>query len=239
MANLISLGAGFTIPENDALNAAFAQCLLKAGGTMTGTLILMVGTTSSPPLLFHPGTATTVPQDGAMEYAGNHFLLTSGTARHPIATSGGVKTSTTTVVNTTTDTTIYTYTFEANELHADEKVTFIMSGVYSNATASDDFTIRMKWNGSTIQTVSRVGGNLTNQGWKVLYEATVRTSGASGTYVDFIQYTDGSNSYVQADTTTHSIDTTASNVLTLTVQWANAKAGNTFSCTQGSLLFEH
>lgn len=173
-----------------------------------------------------------------MEHIGGHWYLTNG-ASHAITTSAGVKTTTTTVTNTITETSLYSYVFAANELHKDERIIFDIAGVYSNASASDDFTIFVKFNGGVVHTISRVGGNQTNAGWQVFVEVTVRTDGTSGTFVHFAKLLDNEKVYVQADSTAHTFDTTVANTLDVTVQWANAKIGNTFSCTQGSLTFAH
>ena len=199
----------------------------------------MTGTTTQAPLNFPNATALkTTPADGDMEYMDGHWYVTNG-ARHVLSTCAGVKTTTTTVTNTTTETQVYAYTFAANELHADERIRFTMDGVYSNASASDDFTIRFKVGGVTVHSIARSGGNVTDAGWEAVYKGTIRTDGASGTFVDFAKFLDGTNSYAVGETTTHSIDTTGTVLFEVTVQWDAAKAGNTFSCTQGDLAFKH
>ena len=150
--------------------------------------VLLGGTTTRAALHFDTATALkTTPVAGDMEYKDGHWYITNG-ARHVISTSAGVKTSTTTVVNTVTETQIYAYTFAADELHLDEQVLFEMNGVFSNASASDDFTVRFKVGGVTVHTINRAGGNVTNQGWEAQYKGTVRSVGASGTFVDFAKW---------------------------------------------------
>jgi hypothetical protein len=206
------------------------QALLGPGSATAGTA----------PLYFTAGTDLTTPEEGAVEFHNGHLHISPvAGVRNTITTSNGVKTTTTTVVNTTTETTVYSYTFVANEMHSDEHIEFRMTGAYSNASAADDFTIRFKVGGTTLMTVSRTGGNVTDQGWKAIYEGTIRSIGASGTLVDFAQWTDGNTNQLHGDATIHTIDTTASLTFEVTVQWAAAKAGNTFSCTQGFLTFNH
>lgn len=236
-----------TLPDNPAFpvsrnewneNHVIVGAAASGGNSDITSLDALVGTATQPPITIQPSVLTTVLVPGSIEYADGHFYVTNGT-RHAVTNCAGVKTTTTTVVNTAVETVLYSYNFSANELHQDEKITFNMSGVYSNASASDDFTIRVKVAGVTLHTITRVGGNQTNAGWQIFYEGTIRTDGVSGTFVDFVKLLDNESVYMQADTTTHSINTTGTVLFEATIQWANAKAGNTFSCTQGSLMFEH
>lgn len=187
---------------------------------------------------FASGALKTNPVAGDMEFVDGHWYLTNG-ARHAITTSSGIKTSTTTVVNTVTETALYSYTFAANELHTDERIVFRLSGVVSNASVADDYIIRFKVGGVTTHTINRVGGNVTDEGFEVAYEGTLRTSGAGGTFVDHASFNEGTLSYQQGGTATHAVDTTTTVLFEATVQWSAAKAGNTISCTQGSLTFNH
>jgi hypothetical protein len=115
-----------------------------------------------------------------------------------------------------------------------------LSGVFTNASASDDFTIRFKMAGVTLHSVARVGGNETNAGWDIVARITVRTDGVSGQYVDYFKYMENQgNIHAAGHTSGHSLDTTTSNTLSITFQWDNAKSGNTFSTTQGYVTFNH
>ena len=243
----ISAPATIEIPSNEVtvdvspgvseISANYLR-LDTSNGPLTGGLGLAVGTTSNPPLKFTNGPLTTVAEPGAIEYYDNHWWLTNG-HRHVIVRSGNVKTDTTTVTDTTAERVVYTHTFQANELHDDERIVFDMTGVYSNAAASDDFTIRFKIAGDTFSVINREGGNVTDSGWKAIFEGTIRTSGVSGTFVHFTSFDDGDQQQAQADVVEHSIDTTVAVTFEVTVQWDNDKAGNTFSCTQGDLQFRH
>jgi len=209
--------------------------LILSGDTMTGELTLATNTVTVAPLHFVTGPLKTSPVAGDLEYSAGHLYLTDG-ARHAFTTSSGVKITTTTVANTVADTTLYSYAFSANELHDDERIIFDIAGVYSNASAADDFTIYVKLNGTAIHTITRVGGNQTNAGWQLSFEMTTRTVGASGTFVHFAKFSDNDKVYVQSDATEHAVDTTTTNTIAITIVWAAAKVGNTFSCTQGSLI---
>ena len=144
----------------------------------------------------------------------------------------GVKTTTTTVANTATETTIAVFTIPADTLNAGSLVILELMGTYSNASTSDDWTLRFKYGGVTLDTINRVGGNVTDVGWSARFILTFRTVGSSGTVYDHAMLTDDDTSYSKDSGTSHSVDTTTDDDIEVTVQWDNAKAGNTFSCTQ-------
>jgi len=146
----------------------------------------------------------------------------------------GVKTTTTTVTNTVTETLLYSYDFNANSFAQHEIIKSVISGSFSNDSASDDFTINVKLNGTIMHSLPRVGGNVIDSGFKVEVEGTIRTIGASGTYVDIASLSDG-NVITQALASEVTIDTTVPLTYEIFVQWDAAKTGNTISCTQGSM----
>jgi len=173
---------------------------------------------------------------GSIQYCEGNFYAWDD-QRQAIMTSGGVLLDTVEVTNTTTETEIYSYTYAPNQLVATTKKTCVLSGEYSNASASDQFTIRFYLDGTLHETLTRTGGNLTNAGWKAQFEMTMRTDGVSGVFVHYADLLDGTRIYAKADTTENTIDTTAEIVFSVTVQWDNAKTGNIFYITQGNLRF--
>lgn len=152
----------------------------------------------------------------------------------------GQVTADSTVVNTTTETEIYSYTFAANALLVDEAWELIIGGAYSVNAASDTFTLRLKLNGTTIHTIARQSGNnVTNAGWSLRHVANVRTAGASGTLRDLGILNDDNTSIAVSEAAGHSIDTTAANVLSLTIQWGTASVNNTLTLSTGFLEVKH
>lgn len=149
----------------------------------------------------------------------------------------GVKTTTTTVTNTADEILIYSYDFPANTFTEHEIITSKISGSYSNASGSDDFTITVKLNGNIMHSLERAGGTASNSGFKVEVEGTIRTIGASGTYVDIASLSDGTVT-TEALPSEIVIDTTIPLTYEIFVQWDNAKTGNTISCTQGSITLK-
>jgi len=221
--------------------------LLRAyiGGNASPSALLHLAagqaTAGHAPLKFTAGTLLSTPEAGTMEYQDGHFYLTDvQAARKAIALISNVVTSTTTVTNTVTETTIFTKTFAADELHGDMLISLFLTGSVTNASAVDDFTFNFKVGGSTVHTEARVGGNVTDVGWEICYQMTIRSTGAGGTFVDFARYLEsGIADLANAEAGTHSVDTTGTVTLEVTITWANAKAGNTFSVTQGYLQYNH
>lgn len=196
------------------------------------------GTLTEAGLKLTEGVRLTTPQDGAFEYADGHLYFING-SRKSFDMSDGVKTDTTTVTNTITETIVFSHTIVPDALHLDERVFADVSGSYSNDSASDDFVIRAKINGVTVHTINRTGGNVTNSGWKLQMEGTIRSIGVSGSFIDLMRFEDGTNIYTEALAAPGPIDTTIATVYEVTVEWGAAKTGNTFSCTQGSVSYQH
>ncbi len=168
----------------------------------------------------------------AMISDGAEWFIISKKSNAPLTV--GVKVDTTTVTNTTTETLLYSYDFNADSFTPHERVISAISGSFSNDSASDDFNIIVKLNGNLMHTLPRIGGNVVNSGFKVDIEGTIRTIGTTGTYVDIATLSDGTI-YTEALATEVIIDTTIPLTYQIFVQWSNAKAGNTISCTQGSM----
>jgi len=219
------------------------QYLILTGiRAMTGMLTLRTGAAAvgSAPLKFVSGVLLTTPEAGAVEYSNGHLLFTPAAgARYGMVMTNGVKTSNTAVNNTAVETTIYTKTFIANEIHVDELIIATVIASYSNASAADDFTIRCKLGGATIETLARVGGNVTNAGLEVTFGITIRTDGAGGTYVHYGKMVDDTRVYTSSHVATDAINTTLANTLTVTMQWDTAKAGNVMTAAQGYVQLVH
>lgn len=169
----------------------------------------------------------------AMISDGAEWFVISKKSNAPLTV--GVKTTTTTVANTVSEILIYSYNFEADSFAAHEKVISQVSGSYSNASPNDDFQVIVKMNGVIMHTLNRIGTGKTNAGWKLKVDGTIRTIGASGTYVDISGLSDGDTTFTQALATDVIIDTTVPITYEIFVKWDNADVGNTFSCTQGSM----
>jgi hypothetical protein len=79
-------GAPLTNAEVDAnFNSLDTAKLEKSGGTMTGTLILVTGTTTIAPVKLVSGTNLTTPQAGAVEFNGTNLFFTPSSTRKTVA----------------------------------------------------------------------------------------------------------------------------------------------------------
>jgi len=145
-------------------------------------------------------------------------------------------TATTTVSNTTTETTLYTGSIGANTLVAGDFIKVFTSGVITNATASDDITINVYIGTSLVATYAPAIGNVTGADWHTETELTVRSIGATGSVA--VHGEVNLNGNIQFDNSIETIDTTVAEDITVKVQWANAKAGNTISIYQGHVEFK-
>ena len=79
-------GAPLTNAEVDANFTSLDTAKLeKSGGTMTGTLVLVTGTTSIAPVKLVSGTNLTSPQAGAVEFNGTNLFFTPSSTRKTVA----------------------------------------------------------------------------------------------------------------------------------------------------------
>lgn len=192
-----------------------------------------------PPLKLKEGVLTVTPELGALEFHDGHLLFTGHTDRYAVTLSDSVITSNTIVENTVVETVVHSKVFPANSFHTDQMVRATVYGNISNVTGADDFTVRFKLGGATLHTLVRVGGNVSSAGWVAQIVFTIRSTGATGTLIDFVEYREGSVNQSSADTTVHTIDTTAALTLEMTVEWDAAKTGNIFTSSQGLLELIH
>jgi len=185
------------------------------------------------------GTPTTTPEQGALEFHDGHLLFTGHTDRYAVTLSDSVITTSTTVENTVVETVIHSKIFPADSFHTDQMVRATVYGNISNVTGADDYTIRFKLGGATVHTITRIGGNVSDKGWVAQIVFTIRSTGVTGTMIDFVEFREGSINQSSADTTVHTIDTTAALTLEMTVEWDAAKVGNIFTSSQGLLELIH
>jgi hypothetical protein len=205
----------------------------------TAVLHLKAGTTtaSTAPLKFTTGTLLGTPEAGAMEFVDGKFYVTGVAKQKVLDRSGDVKLDTTTVTNTTNETTVYTADIGVNSLRAGNVLHLDMSGTIDEAAASDAVTIRVKVGGVTMATVVSPASGIAAKFWHITGYATIRSVGATGSMAWHLD--------MNADTVTteaggvSTIDTTTAENITVTAQWNAAKAGNIFTCTQGLLEYKN
>lgn len=153
------------------------------------------------------------------------------------------QTNTVTVANTVTETALTgtgvgTLTLPANFFVAGKTIRFFARGFYSS-TANPDTTVKFKLGSTVIMATATVsGGNGSNDGFVAFGDVTCRTTGGTGTVFGQGQYLElhssGSVEGMVA-TSTVTIDTTATQAVSVSFQWGTASASNTISCTNFTL----
>lgn len=162
-------------------------------------------------------------------FYGNHYQVTRS-----FNMAHGIQVSDTTVGNTTTETTVYTAAQAANYPTAGKTIRIKLLG-YLSKTAAATLTIRLKVGSTTLltSTVASTGSPLTNVPLHGDWYFTYRTVGASGTCISSASVDVNNTSIDASATATTTVDTTASNNITVTFQWSAADVGNTTTVTQG------
>lgn len=201
----------------------YPKFILGAGTATAGTA----------PLKLTAGTNLTTPEAGAGEYDGTNFYLTRTSTRRKITLSNDTITSSTTVANTTTETTVFTMTMPANGMVVGDTTRVNLAGYYSTVNASDTFTMRWKIGATTILSITSDAANVTNAPFHAELINTLRTAGASGALIAHGSIDSNNVGHDTSNTATTTIDTTATMTFTVTVQWSAASASNTFTAAIG------
>ena len=170
---------------------------------------------------------------GTLEFYNGRMYLTSANRRIVSRASDSIVTPVT-VADTVAETTVWTGNIAAGTLLAYKVLKVHASGQFSTANASDTLTVRLKLNGATLLELVSNAGSVTDEPGHMKAYGTVRTSGVSGTMASH-------GVLVLATKSTHAnnsntvINTEISNDLSITAQWSNALAGDTFTFDQGFL----
>ncbi len=154
------------------------------------------------------------------------------------------QTATATVANTATETTILgsgvgSLTLAANTLTIGKTVRIIGGGIFSSVLIPGNLTFRVKFGSVNLATgaITNLLASAVDKQFEFSCEITCRTTGVSGsvfingkaTY-DIGVLTQGAVALNNAGTAVVT-DTTASNVISVSVQWSTPDAGNTISGT--------
>lgn len=189
------------------------------------------------PITIADKTLLATPVAGTLEFDNDRMYVTNVATQRAIDRTSDVLTSTVTVANTTTETTIFTGSVPADSLKAENVIKPVISGVISNASAADICTIRVKLGGVTYATVASPGEALLSDCWHGSGHATIRTVGATGSIASFFDLNIKTTSVKSCSVTT--IDTTTAENVTVTAQWNNAKSGNTISIYNGFIEYKN
>jgi len=227
VAYIDSNGNGYFASEVGIGVSPSARLTLPAGTAAAGTA----------PLKFTPGVLLTTPEAGVLEFYDDRLYLTNVAGRRALDRTSDVITSTTTVSNTTNETTLFTGSLPTNALKTGNILEIHASGDVSNASASDDITIRVYYGTTVVSTYNPAMGNVTNADWHIDFKIVVRTVGGAGTLayqgIAVVDYAEQESHGLAA------VDTTISEDITVTVEWDNAKAGNVITSDIGYLEFKN
>lgn len=151
--------------------------------------------------------------------------------------TNSVVTETTEVTNTTNEEVIYRGDIAADVLRTGNWLHSCIAGLVTNASASDDFTLRVYMGATLLLTMHPAIGQVTDASWSVRLELTVRSVDVSGEVIACVdaRITD----YVEHQVQIVSMDTTVSEDLTVTVQWDNQETANSIRSLHGGLEFKH
>lgn len=203
-------------------------------------------TASTAPLLWVIGTAPTTPTDGEEWYDTTHNTdaIKLGSLvqyRSGVPFEGS---STKTVGNTTTETTLVpatsagTATLPANFFKVGKIVRIVALGCYGSQAAPNTLNLKAKLGSTQIVATGAVApvSSQTDSWWKVEVFLQCRTTGASGTIWGSGDYeTDAAATTTKFtlpmfNTAAITVDTTASQAVDLTATWGGANASDTISC---------
>lgn len=209
------------------------------GTTATALLHLKAGTAAAntAPLKFTSGPLLATPEAGSMEFYDGRWYLTGTAKQRVIDRTGGVIVATTTVANTSVETTLWTESLSANAMKAGRVYDLHCDGACSNATNGDDLTLNVYLGSTLVATLTPNIQTFSDTHWEIEAHFTIRTIGASGTFSGCTEIVIGT---VDASLSNlGSIDTTQGNSITLKAKWNNAKTGNTISIYQGWLSLKN
>jgi hypothetical protein len=217
--------------------------------------VLAVGTAAAntSPIKFTLTSAAvlTTPEAGALEADTNGLLYTTsvGTTRSTINRTLFTQTASTTVTNTTTETTILgtgigTKTIKNNDLIIGRTIRVYVAGVYSTPISGAAATIKIKIGTTVVAQVTTTAllssaSGLRFEGW---VDITVRTTGSSGTVMvsGGVNYTTGLSGQIATDSlnnggSTTTVNTTADRAIDITVTWDTADSGKIVTSTNSSI----
>lgn len=192
----------------------------------------------STPTRFESDTLIGIPLPGMIEYADDRFYITNVGVQRAIDRTSDVVVATDSVINTTDETTIWTGVLGENALKEGNVLKVYASGDITNASASDDITIRTYIGATLLEEYKPAIGNVSNAEWFVEHIMTIRIADTLGAIV-FSGHINiaGSDKYVHSITDT--LNTTIAEDITITAQWDNANANNKLYIWQGLMEFKN
>lgn len=220
--------------------------LALTGGTMTGPVVLAASAAGNVDgsVRFVTGVSPSSPAEGATWNDSTQKVIIGYINSIKQALSGCVfaQTSSATVANTTDETAISgsgvgSLTLPTNFLVAGKTLKVSAWGILSD-TGTPTLRIQLKLGSTTVADTGAItlGGTISNNVWKCEVLLTCRTVGGSGTVFTqglfhYDESTHAGTSLGMANTATSTIDTTATQAISLTADWGTASSSNTITCT--------
>jgi hypothetical protein len=198
--------------------------------TPTGILHLAAGTTaaSSAPLKLTAGPLMTAVEEGAMEFKGHTLYFTTYQVRRSVVLAQEILTARVQVpASSTTETTVYTIPMAANYLTAGKKINNRLRGTITQRNNVNSFyTIRVKYAGSTVLTFTTPASTvMAALAFTIDIETVCRSIGASGSLISFGAFNVQGVAETLSQGASTTVDTTAVNTLTITIQANENNAG--------------
>lgn len=222
--------------------------LVNSGAGTSGSPYVVVRGQDGTTGVAHNNGVTVQHRVSAVDFADSRAHEQTGTAVHGLGSSVDVSgatssiTSTITVANTVTETTISkSYSIAGNTLVAGSCWRIVAWGTYGN-TATPVINFRVKYGSTVVANDSFAFNAGTSGSWVATGYLNAQTVGASGNLAGSVfvstQVASGSSTHntgVESEALVTGISTTSSQNLTMSVQWGTASSSNTISCL-GSVI---
>ena len=189
--------------------------------------------------IFRPGPTSPADGDAWLDSTQKSVINQMAGIKHYNVGALYIQTNSVTVANTVTETTLVgtgigTVTLPANFFAIGKSLRLALTGFHSSV-ATPTVTVRLKLGATTIiDSGATASGNGANDGFVLNLILTCRTIGGTGTVVaqGLYQEIHSSGARVElVELTSDTIDTTASQAVSVTFQWGTASASNTVTCT--------
>lgn len=198
-------------------------------------------TTGSAPLKFDAGTLLSVPEDGAIEYDGQHLYASAGGVRYQLDRQTALFTATATVnnQNSTAETSLIgtgvgINTLPTNFFVAGRTLRITISGLIKTGDTPPTSTFRIRLGATAICTTGTftLPANIADRMFSAVATITCRTIGASGTvmsegHLQFMTAASGSPTfYEMTNTGATAINTTTALTVDATHTWGTGASNS-------------
>ncbi len=144
------------------------------------------------------------------------------------------------VANSTTESRLFSaaYSIGQDQLAIGKKIRVHYKGQLTTIATPGTISFRMDVGGTDLYTLTFTPtDNLSGEAWDIEAGFEVRTRGLTGTVMPYFKMTsnDATLQRVVAPTTAITVNSTVARLLDATVQFATADAGNSITCTGGTI----